>query len=139
MPQPSKLSLHILFQNPRNEIRKMSHDHLDKHKSIDRLTDVERSESRCVISPHLEQRAHCRRYGGKSERSSGCAICLCKECSARPIHAQISRRCCIGPGQVGMSCSLLVNHSPLLTLMLTLVIRQLMCDAYPTADVRHMA
>jgi len=34
-PQPSKLSLHILFQNPRNEIRKVSHGPLDKHKSID--------------------------------------------------------------------------------------------------------
>ena len=53
-----------------------------------------------------------RRYGGKSERRSGCAICPCKECSARPIHAQVSCRCCIAPGQVGMSCSLLVNRSP---------------------------
>jgi hypothetical protein len=30
-----------------------------------------------------------------------------------PIHAQVNRRCCIAPGQVGMSCSLLVNRSPL--------------------------
>ena len=57
------------------------------------------------------ERAHSRRYGGKSERTSGCAIWPCKECSARPTHAHVSCRCCIALGQVGMSCSLLVNHS----------------------------
>lgn len=37
--------------------------------------------------------AQSRRYGGKSERRSGCVICACKECSARPVHAQVSRCC----------------------------------------------
>jgi hypothetical protein len=33
------------------------------HAIFDRLTDVGRSASRCVISPRLDQRAHCRRSG----------------------------------------------------------------------------
>jgi hypothetical protein len=72
------------------------------------ITSVTQSDGHCP-----RERAPSRRYGGKSERSGGCAICLCKECSARPIPAQVSRRCCIAPGQVGISCSLLVNNSPL--------------------------
>ena len=50
----------------------------------DRLTGVGRSASRCVISPRLEQRAHCRRSAANPGRQE-CPFVLCRfGCSAPP-------------------------------------------------------